>query len=124
MCLPLALSDSLSNHCWHTLVSTQVRVTVALRCLLLAGVVEDGGGVALEALELVGALVGSVGALGCATLVVGVAGAGTGLSIALVLRLGRLTALVGSRHLDGLISALSVWAHCGSDRCRRLSWLQ
>jgi len=43
-------------------------------------------------------------------LVVGVAGAGTGLSVALVLRLGRLTALVGSRHLgiyvEGLFDAL------------------
>jgi len=91
-------------------VSTQVRVAISLRCLLLAGVVEDRGRVALEALELVGALVGSVAALGGATLVVGVAGAGTGLSVALVLRLGRLTALVGSRHLgvyvEGLFDAL------------------
>jgi len=101
-------------------VSTQVRVAVALGCLLLAGMVEDRGGVALETLELVGALIGSVGALGCAALVVGVAGAGTGLSVALVLRLGRLTALVGSRHLGvrlcvrtiqraGQLKARQVW---------------
>lgn len=101
-------------------MSAQVRVTVALCCLLLAGVVEDGGGVALETLELVGTLVGSVAALGRATLVVGVAGAGTGLSVALVLRLGRLTALVGSRHLGrdlcvrtircaGQLEAREVW---------------
>jgi len=87
-------------------VSTQVRVAVALRCLLLAGVVEDGGGVALEALELVFARVGSIAALGGATLVVGVAGAGTGLSVALVLWLRRLTALVGSRHLESYVKGL------------------
>ena len=99
MCHLLALSNSLSFHRWNTLVSTQVRVAVALGCLLLARMVEDRGGVALEALELVGALVGSVAALGGATLVVGVAGAGTSLCVTLVLWLGRLTALVGSRHL-------------------------
>jgi hypothetical protein len=88
-------------------VSTQVGVAVALCCLFLAGVVEDGCGVALEALELIGALVGSVGTLGGAALVVGVAGAGTGLCVALVLRLGRLTAdiLVGSC-VEGLFDAL------------------
>ena len=66
--------------------------------LVLGGLVEGAGGVALKASQLVlGGLLGTL--LGLGALLVGVAGGGGGSLLgALVLRLGGLATLVGGRH--------------------------